>query len=276
MKTAMTRWLMKMLPDDAACRLMMSQIGRTSEVALVADEAAAMSSATALRFGANGEHAAFAWGSGPLVILVHGWNGRAAQMAPLATALAAQGYKCVAPDITGNGAPGLRATRWHYFLRDIEALTKALATDVFAFIGHSSGGTTMMAARRHGLIGAERYICISSPADPFLSIDSAEERFAPRTAVMNRYKDSIADEFRMTWDDLAAGGSYAGAGKELLLVYAKKDRMVPHSEGDRVHALCRGSSLVKLEGYGHRSVLSAPELSSEAIRFLRPGRSSKS
>lgn len=268
MKRALTRGFMKVLPDALAYRLMTSQAGKTTELPLLPAEEVAMSSAKPLRFGLRGQGTAFEWGSGPLIVLVHGWNGRAAQMAPLATTLAANGFRCVALDVTGNGAQGPRFTCWHYFLRDIEDVTRAIRSEVFAYVGHSSGGTTMMAARRAGRIQAQRYICICSPSYPFLSVDSVRNDFNPREPVMESYKLHLTEQFEITWSDLAAGGSYADAGKDLLLVYAGKDKLVPYHEGNRIHALCPGSVLVKASDYGHRSILTAPELSRETLAFL--------
>lgn len=262
---------MKFLPDAAAYRLMLSQMGKTAELATLPAEEAAMSSARRFRFGRDGHGTAFEWGAGPLVILAHGWGGRAAQMAPLAITLATVGFRCAALDITGNGAPGRHFTRWSYFLRDIEAVTQTLESDVFAYVGHSSGGTTMMAARSRGRIRAQRYVCISSPSYPFLSVDSARDALIPNEKVMERYKFHLAGDFGIAWSDLEAGGSYAGIGKDLLLVYAEKDRLVPHQEGDRIHALCPGSTLIKTKAYGHRSILMAPELAQAVSKFLTRG-----
>src|SRR5690606_32076328 len=48
----------------------------------------------------------FEAGSGPLVLALHGWGGRAAQMAPVARRLAAEGYRVVAPELPSRaGAP---------------------------------------------------------------------------------------------------------------------------------------------------------------------------
>jgi pimeloyl-ACP methyl ester carboxylesterase len=268
MTPILTRTLMKTLPDPMAFRLMISQIGKTAELAMLPAEEAAFSRARPLRLGPSEIYNAFEWGTGPLTILVHGWGGRAAQMAPLAVALANNGYRCVAIDISGNGAPGPRFTKWSNFIHELEGAMRALNTGAFAVIGHSSGGTTMMAARRNGRIRAQRYVCICSPSYPFLSIDSVRTKFNPRTSVMERYQLHLAKEFELPWDDLAAGGSFRDAGHNLLLAYAENDRLVPHQEGDRIHALCPGSVLVKTGNHGHRSILTADRLAPDVLRFF--------
>ncbi len=263
----LARQLLRVLPDALGYRLVLSQIGKTEEIALLPDEREAIAFAKRFEYGSN-RNAAFEWGAGPLVILVHGWNGSAAQMAPLAVELAIQGYRCVALDIAGNGADGRYFTRWSYFLRDLEALTRSLQSEVFAYIGHSSGGMTMMAARRGGRIKAVRYACICTPSYPFLSVDSVEAALKPNERIIARYKNYLAGDFGMSWNELEAGGCFAGVGDNLLLIYDERDRMVPHSEGDRIHALCPGSRLVKTYSYGHRRILTAHELPRTIGDFL--------
>jgi pimeloyl-ACP methyl ester carboxylesterase len=264
----LARRLLGLLPDELSYRLLVSQIGKTERVALLPAEVEAIARAKPFQYGES-RNTAFEWGSGPLVIFVHGWNGSAAQMAPLAMKLAERGYRCVAFDITGNGIDGKFFTRWSYFLHDIEAVTRSLQDEVFAYVGHSSGGTTMMATRRGGKIVAKRYVCVSSPSYPFLSIHAAEQRFNPNDRVKQRYKKYIADDFGISWPALEAGEAFDGMRDELLLIYDERDRLVSHHQGELIHTRCAGSTLVKTKRYGHRRILTAPELASTIDEFLK-------
>jgi len=261
--------LLQLLPAGLGHRLIVALSGKTEDVALSPAETEAMASAKPLRYGTNGSNTAFEWGEGPLVILVHGWGGRAAQMAPLAVSLAGQGFRCVALDVTGHGDTPKRLVRWHYFLRDVEALTQSLQSDVYAYVGHSSGGTTLMAVRRRGGIKAQRYVCVCSPSYPFVALDSVRQNFNPRERLLERHKLYLAGEFGIPWPDLERGGSFAGAGENLLLFYDVRDRLVPHTEGDRIHARCARSTLGKTSNYGHRRILTAPELHVAVGGFLK-------
>jgi pimeloyl-ACP methyl ester carboxylesterase len=269
MTHTIARLLLKLLPAGPGHRLIVALSGKTEDVALSPAETEAMASAKPLQYGADGSNTAFEWGEGPLVILVHGWGGRAAQMAPLSVTLAGQGFRCVALDITGHGDTPNRLVRWHYFLRDVEALTRSLRSDVHAYVGHSSGGTTLMALRRRGKIKAQRYVCVCSPSYPFLALDSVRQSFNPRESVLERHKLYLADEFGIPWPDLESGGSFAGADENFLLFYDERDRLVPHTEGDRIHARCARSTFEKTSNYGHRRILTAPELHSAVGGFLK-------
>ena len=114
---------------------------------VIEDQQHAMARADRLHYVPDGQHAAWVWGHGPLVILVHGWNGRAAQLAPLAMDIAQRGFRCVAIDITGHGSSPGHRTAWADFIADIASLSQSLGQEVYAYIGHSAGGLAMMATR---------------------------------------------------------------------------------------------------------------------------------
>lgn len=266
-----TRFAIKLLPDDAAFFAVRTLASRTQRPSLSPGERNAMALARKCRVGSDGNCMAWSWGkSGPLVVLVHGWGGCAAQMAPLASNLANLGFRCLALDIRGHGDSPLRHTRWRYFVEDLASLQNSLGEDVYAYVAHSAGALTTMAGRRLAGIHARRYVCVCAPSHPFPPIDVIARKLAPRATVLDRYRDYLAQEFRSNWTGLVEGIAFADAGDEMLLVYDEGDRFVPHGEGDKIHAFCPGSRLVKTNRYGHAQILSAPELFEEIGHFLSP------
>ena len=255
-------------PQAAASSILRYLVARTRRPPVSLPEQEAMAQASRISYGEGGRNAAWVWGSGPAVIFVHGWGGRAAQMAPLAVQVAGLGFRSVAIEVTGHGASPKRHTRWDYFLRDIAALAVSLDEDVHAYVGHSAGALTMMAARALKGIRARRYVCICAPSFPFPPINVIQRKLNPKRAVLESYKTYIAEQFETSWERLQAGHAYASAGADTLLLYDETDRLVDHSEGDRIRALCPGARLVKTSGYGHQSILGAPELAQAVGAFL--------
>lgn len=264
----LTRLLLRLLPDWLAIRLVCALAARTQRPRITEPQQHAMAQAERLHYGAGGRHAAWVWGNGPLVILVHGWNGRAAQLAPLAMDLAQRGFRCVAIDVTGHGSSPGNSTEWAYFMDDLAALSQSLGQEVHAYIGHSAGGLAMMATRALKGIRAQRYVCICAPSHPFPPIDVICARLNPGPHLVERYKDHIARQFHSSWEQLEGGHAYAEVGPELLLFYDEADRFVPHGEGDRIQRLVPGSRLTKTTIYGHSKVLGALELADAVGAFL--------
>jgi pimeloyl-ACP methyl ester carboxylesterase len=188
-------------------------------------------------------------------------------MAPVALRLSDLGFQSVAVDVTG-GESTKGHTRWDYFFNDIAALSRFLKEPVFAYVGHSAGGLTVMAARKLEGIAAERYVCICAPSYPFPPINVIQKKLSPKSGVIDRYKNFLAAQFKTTWEHLQTGSSYIGAGLDLLLLYDETDRFVDHCEGDKIKALCPGAQLVKTSAYTHTKVLTAPELVEAIATFL--------
>jgi pimeloyl-ACP methyl ester carboxylesterase len=169
-KTRLIKYAIRTLPTALAVRLTSFIAAKTKPAPVSDEERAIMARATRIDFGPNGSSNAWSWGAGPVVILVHGWGGRASQMAPLAASLAEQGFQAIALDVTGHGNSTSRQTRWDYFIRDISQLSRSVGGEIYAYIGHSAGGLTMMAARSLSGITAKRFVCVCSPSHPFPAI----------------------------------------------------------------------------------------------------------
>lgn len=261
------RPLINVLPDRLAL-LIIRAIAKTQRPPVTLAQQQALAQADKLHYGKDHRHVAWVWGDGPLVILVHGWNGRAAHMAPLAISIASQGFRCVAIEVTGHGSSPGNRTAWTCFIEDITALTQSLGQEVHAYVAHSAGGLTTMAARELKGIHASRYVCICAPSHPFPPINVIRKRLNPGPGVISLYRDYIAQQFHTDWDSLQSGCAYAGAGSDLLLFYDEGDRFVDHGEGDLIKNLCPGARLIKSTGYGHTKVLASPELAKAVNAFL--------
>lgn len=260
--------LIRTFPTGAATRLAIALASRTQRPGVKPQENEIMDAAVRIGYGPRFANTAWSWGSGPLVVLVHGWNGRASQMAVLAKAIADAGFRAVAIDVTGHGASPGSSTGWAIFMRDIAALTDALQSEVYAYVGHSAGGLALMAARRTRGVKAKRLVCIAAPSYPFPPVTAIRKRLSPPARVIERYQGYLASQFETQWESLAKGSSFEGAGSDLLLIYDEDDRYVSHTEADRIQVVCPGARVMKTKGTSHSRVLAAPEVSRGVIEFL--------
>lgn len=82
-------------------------------------------------------------GTGPAVILLHGWPDRATLWTEQADALAAAGYRVIAPDLRGFGDSDRPEEVEHYAMgalrHDVLGVADALGVDRFALAGHDWG-----------------------------------------------------------------------------------------------------------------------------------------
>lgn len=231
----------------------------------------ALSQAERIEFGRRNRKTAWAWGSGPLVVFVHGWGGRGTQLAPLARHVAAQGFQSVVFDATAHGeSKGWRAT-FRDFVSDVAGLSEQLGKDVYAYVGHSAGGLCMMAARALEGIHAEHYVCLCAPRGPYVPVHAIRKKLNVSDAVLERCRTYYSELFDSSWDELDSGHAFAYSNHgKLLLIYDEDDDQVEHTDGERIKAIWPSAKLVKTRGLGHQKVLWNPEVINEVAMFLQP------
>jgi len=86
-------------------------------------------------------------GSGPPVLLVHGWSCDGTDWAWQTPALKAAGYRCVVPDLRGHGRSSVTEDGYtpRGYAADLAALLGELRTGPVVAIGHSMGGAAVVA-----------------------------------------------------------------------------------------------------------------------------------
>src|SRR5262245_8871266 len=122
--------------------------------------------------------AAWRWGHGPTVLLVHGWEGRGSQLGALVEPLLRAGLSVVAFDAPGHGdSPGRRL-----YLADLADCIADIARAVgplHGIVAHSFGAAAVLLAHQRGAVDARRNVMIA----PNVLIDDAVARFARRVAL---------------------------------------------------------------------------------------------
>lgn len=258
----------RILPAKTSFALTKAVTAPRSRAEMLPVEKEAMRLGQPIKLGRMGHIPAVMWGQGPTVALVHGWGGRAAQMAPLAVHLAELGFRSVAFDVTGHGTSNQSEARWEWFLRDIAEVAEAF-DPLFGFVGHSAGALAMMAARDLKGVRADRFVCASAPLFPYPPLRMIQQRFNANKAVLGRYEDYLASQFQTNWASLKAGSAWKGAGENLLLCYDTKDRFIDPTDGERIKALCPGATLFKTHQYGHTRMMSVMEVTGSIGLYLK-------
>src|SRR5262245_27033253 len=104
----------------------------------------------------------WSWGTGPAVMLVHGWGGVGGQFRAFVPALVDRGFSAVAFDAPGHGRSGGRLSSIVDMARALSAVA-AKTPRVHAVIAHSLGGAATALALRDGL-AAKRTVLVGAPA----------------------------------------------------------------------------------------------------------------
>jgi pimeloyl-ACP methyl ester carboxylesterase len=247
--------------DDLPALQLLDLIASSPRMPLRDDDAVHLAGMRPFCFGRTDVRQAWSIGSGPLVVLVHGWGGIGAQMAPLAVQLATAGFRCVLFDALGHGQSADTKIGFNTFSDDSAALSSQLAEPVHAFIGHSAGALGMMAARYlHGL-SARHYVCLAMPQFPYVPLETLKAKFGFTDDQLQALKPLLSDQFKRSWAELEAGCVFSDNPEgQLTLIYDVDDPRVRHRDADAIAELWPASHVVKTGGLGHNRILRSPEV----------------
>ncbi|MEV7619422.1 alpha/beta hydrolase [Microbacterium sp. NPDC089321] len=213
----------------------------------------------------------YEWGRGTrAVLLMHGWNARAAQFATLVRELVSEGYRVVSFDAPANGdSPGRRTD-----VRDWVAAAHQLSDSEGPFdliVGHSFGGFAALAAVRSG-VSTPRVATVSAAG----AVQAFHDQFAATLRLAPPVRTSFEKQFyrRLGLSRATADAHYDSlqnplpADVELLIVHDVDDRRLDVGHSCELHAAHRGhSELLLTRGYGHNRTLRADPVLDAILAF---------
>ncbi|BCG23501.1 alpha/beta hydrolase [Pseudomonas tohonis] len=213
-----------------------------------------------LRFGLS----ALRWGSGPTVLLMHGWEGRPTQFASLIDALVQAGYGVIALDAPAHGRSPGREANIVLFARALLEAAEDLPP-LHGVIGHSMGGASAMLAIQLGL-RPRALVTVAAPSR-ILGMLRGFARFIglpPRAG--EQFIKRVEDHAGIPAADLDV--QHYRLDMPGLVAHAEDDPLVPAAEAGRIHEAWFDSQLLRLEGGGHQRVLADPRLVKAVLQLF--------
>jgi pimeloyl-ACP methyl ester carboxylesterase len=227
----------------------------------------------ALPFDGGRNLPVLSWGSGPTVLLVHGWSGRGSQLGAFVAPLVAQGFRVVSFDAPGHGQADGKQTALPEIAR-ATAKVAELVGPVDAVIAHSLGTAATTIAVANGL-PVKRLIYISPPENPGVYLYRVARFLGFGDGVARRTQARIEQRFGGQFSDVRAEVLAPALNVPLLVIHDQDDVEVPHQEGIDLVNVWSGAALMTTQGLGHRRILRAPEVVNAVVSFLSaPGASS--
>jgi pimeloyl-ACP methyl ester carboxylesterase len=213
--------------------------------------------------------AAWRCGSGPAVILMHGWGGSSAQLGRLVPPLLQRGFSVVGLDAPAHGrTPGRRASLPE-FARALAAVAQAVGP-VHALVGHSLGAAAAALAVSGGVV-AQRLVLVGVAADPARWARIFAARFGIPPAVMDSMGRSSERRLRFRWSELHVGRLLHAFGGRVLFVHDRDDRETRWSEAFDVAAHLADTRVVLTAGLGHRRILAHAGVAGLIAEFVQTG-----
>jgi pimeloyl-ACP methyl ester carboxylesterase len=198
--------------------------------------------------------AVYRWGAGPVVVFVHGWSGRATQVAAFVEPLTAAGYCVIAFDAPAHGKTPGRRTNILEFVAVLQAIA-ANRGPLHGAITHSFGGMALAYALHQG-VDAERVVCLGAPA----RLEFLVERFARLLTlpgpVLTDVRRRLEQRFTANvWELMSTDSNARSLTVPALIVHDRDDREVPWRQGKMIADAWPGAQWLLTRGLGHRRIL---------------------
>lgn len=201
----------------------------------------------------TGTLAAWNWGAGPTVLLVHGWGSRAARFRVLAPLLVEAGFRVVAYDGPAHGrSPGKRTSLPEYSAALLEVAS--LLGPLHAAVGHSLGGAAIAVALHRGL-RLERAALIAPFGAPPEFIDRFAKLIALPRPAQDRLVTNLEKRLGLRFQDLQIADLARTLHTPALVVHDRDDQDIPLKEGRAIATAWPGSEFVETEGLGHHAIM---------------------
>jgi pimeloyl-ACP methyl ester carboxylesterase len=215
-----------------------------------------------LVFFHTGDLTGFEVGSGPLVLALHGWGGRAAQMAPLAQRLAEEGFRVVVPDLPG------RAGGEPTDIKQIAASVRGLVDEIGLpdiVVAHSFASLMMRVAFAEEAPRSVVWIAPALDASDALEVFSDRLRLFPwaRRGLRRR----LVDFDPVLWPRVSSLPVGDMPGTQVLLIHDPADDETPFARSAELAALRTDTSIVVADGLGHSRILSDARVLDRVAEF---------
>ena len=210
---------------------------------------------------------AWVWGDeGPTVLLVHGWQGRGAQLATLVPRLLDEGYRVAAFDAPAHGdTPGTHSSLFSF--RDaVLAMDDALGP-FHAIITHSMGGAAVVLAAKERPI-AGRFALLCPPSDVRDFTRELTRTLGLSEATRHEVHRRLERRFGVPLEAISGPALAAERTEPLLLVHDRGDREVPFDRGEALAKAWPGAELVATDGLGHRRILADPSVIARVVAHV--------
>jgi len=205
-----------------------------------------------IRYGRGAVLRGWSRGHGPAVLLLHGWGGRTAQLAPLAEALVAGGLAAVAVDAPGHGSSSGRVASVPLYAEAIAAAQSA--TGARAAVGHSFGGAALAFAAARGL-RVDAAVLVGAPSTPVRWVEAFCDSLGLPTAARAALRARLEARVGHRYEELDLIRTVDRARPAALVVHDRDDREVPFAGGEALAAAWPGARLHATAGLGHRRIL---------------------
>ena len=214
----------------------------------------------------------YSWGpeDGKLILLMHGWSGRASQFVNFIEPLVSRGFHVVAFDAPAHGNSDRKTTTIIQFSESIEQFLQG--RKIHAAVGHSLGSVALLLMISRGFVLPKKVVNIASPTISQDVIDI----FRFKVGISKKVHDTI-NEYTMSLTKKPFS-YYSGveiaerigknAIKSQLIVHDINDKEAPINHAHELHKRFPNAELFETNNLGHVRILRNDKVISKIADFI--------
>jgi pimeloyl-ACP methyl ester carboxylesterase len=215
----------------------------------------------------HGPIAGFEVGTGPTILLVHGWGERASFLGAFIAPLVASGFRVVGIDLPGHG----RTSRGRTNIFDLADVLNDVADQlggIQGVIAHSMGGGVTAVAISQGLeVDAVAFVAPATDFDHVMAKFEAMFSLPPRA--MEGLRREIERRFgKDLWDRLSPQKLAVDFDTPALIAHDRDDNQIDVADSEAIVAAWPGARSLITSGLGHAKILRDPRVVEVIIEFL--------
>ena len=197
-----------------------------------------------------GKLAAYVWGSGPTILLIHGWENSASHLANFVQPLIARGFRVVALDAPAHGHSSGRQTNLIDYSQGLHAAI-GMFGPIYGIVAHSFGGAaTMFMLWQNRGVTVGKVVLLGTPS----SMVDVFSRFAtflhiPESALQKMYQ-VIFQRFGFSVDSFSVDQAAESLNLPGLVIHDKADDVVPFADAEAIAGRWPAAKLLATEGLG--------------------------
>ena len=214
------------------------------------------------------------WGSGPTVLLMHGWGGYAAQMQPFVEPLLRSGHRVIAFDAPSHGESGPSAlgpkSATLFDFSDALVAASEGVSPIAGVIAHSGGcaAAAWTMVRSPGW-RPERMVFVAPFGSPARYMDVFSKMLGLSEEAMRYFRADTEAQFNFKWADFEVPNIAARvATPPLLVIHDKNDRETSWQDGADIAARWPNARLETTTGLGHNRILRDAAVVASATAFI--------
>lgn len=210
--------------------------------------------------------AVWSWGTGPRVLLVHGWGGVGGQLATFVPALRERGCSAMAFDAPGHGAShGHESSLIH--VADAITIVAQTFGPIAAIVAHSLGAAAATLAMTRGL-DVQAAVFLGPPAHPSKWVETFARRYGLTTRAIDAMRSAAEQHVGFQWQDIETTRLASQMRAPLLILHDVDDDEVSVAEGRELAAAWPNARFEETRGLGHRRILSDAGVIDRSADFI--------